>query len=58
MQTVHVSKSINVDLAPDGSVNGIELLDANRQLRGGEKGRFIVENVSTGKSTAFDLISK
>ncbi len=58
VQTVHISESLNVDLAPDGSVYGIELLDANKQLRGDGKNRLIIENIATGKSTKLDLVSK
>ena len=36
VETVRVSESLNVDLAPDGTVYGIELLNANEQLRGRE----------------------
>ncbi len=32
--TVRVSDEVNVDLAPDGSVYGIELLNANGRLAG------------------------
>ena len=43
VETVRVSESLNVDLAPDGTVYGIELLNANEQLRGKEKGKINVE---------------
>ena len=55
VETVRVSESLNVDLAPDGTVYGIELLNANEQLRGQEKGKLIVENVATGTSTELEL---
>jgi len=32
VDTVHVSDALNVDMAPDGTVYGIELLNANEQL--------------------------
>lgn len=32
VETVSVSPDLNVDLAPDGTVYGIELLNANEQL--------------------------
>jgi len=31
LDTIHVSDEVNIDLAPDGSVYGIELLNANAQ---------------------------
>jgi uncharacterized protein YuzE len=33
VETIHVSDQVNVDLAPDGTLYGIELLNANEQLR-------------------------
>ena len=56
VETVHVSDSLNVDLAPDGTVYGIELLNANEQLRGREAGKLVVENIATGTSEEVDLI--
>jgi len=32
VETVHISEELNIDLAPDGTVYGIELLNANEQL--------------------------
>lgn len=58
VETVRVSESLNVDLTPDGTVYGIELLNANEQLRGQEKGKLIVENVATGTSEEVDLTKK
>jgi len=40
VQTVCVSDDLNVDLAPDGSVYGIELLSANEQL--GEAAQVVI----------------
>jgi uncharacterized protein YuzE len=51
VETVRVSESLNIDLAPDGTVYGIELLNANEQLRGREAGKLIVENIATGASS-------
>jgi uncharacterized protein YuzE len=56
VETVRISESLNIDLAPDGTVYGIELLNANEQLRGREAGKLIVENIATGTSTEFDLM--
>ncbi|MDQ2784685.1 MAG: DUF2283 domain-containing protein [Chloroflexota bacterium] len=33
VETIHVSDRVNSDLAPDGTLYGIELLNANEQLR-------------------------
>ena len=56
VETVRVSDSLNIDLAPDGTVYGIELLNANEQLRGREAGKLIVENLASGTSTEVDLL--
>ena len=56
VETVRVSESLNVDLAPDGTVYGIESLNANEQLRGREAGKLIIENVATGTSAEVDLL--
>ena len=42
VETIRVSDELNVDLAPDGTVYGIELLNANEQLRTGDNGRLVV----------------
>ncbi len=57
VETVRVSESLNIDLASDGTVYGIELLNANEQLRGREAGKLIVENIATGASTEVDLLT-
>jgi uncharacterized protein YuzE len=44
VDTVHVSDELNVDISPDGTIYGIELLNANEQLRGGEEGKLVVVN--------------
>lgn len=35
---------MNIDLTPDGTMYGIELLNANEQLHGGDAGKLIVIN--------------
>ena len=55
VETVRISDALNVDLAPDGSVYGIELLNANEQLRGEERGKLIIENEATGAVTEVEL---
>jgi uncharacterized protein YuzE len=45
VETIRVSDELNVDIAPDGSVYGIELLNANEQLRAADGNRLVlVEN--------------
>ena len=55
VQTLRLNESLNIDVAPDGTVCGIELLNANKQLRGKEKGQLVVENLVTGRSSKLDL---
>jgi uncharacterized protein YuzE len=55
VETVHVSDEINVDLAPDGTVCGIELLNANAQLSREDAGRLVLQNEATGEQTAVKL---
>ena len=43
VETIRLSDEINVDLAPDGAVYGIELLNANAQLRGADGGRLVLD---------------
>ena len=55
VETIHVSDEINVDLAPDGTVYGIELLNANVQLAGEDAGQLVLQNEATGERTAVKL---
>jgi uncharacterized protein YuzE len=43
VETIRVSEDLNIDLAPDGTVYGIEFLDANAQLAAGDGGRLVIE---------------
>jgi uncharacterized protein YuzE len=45
VRTVQVSDELNVDLAADGSIYGIELLNANEQLSPAKA--FVIENRAT-----------
>jgi uncharacterized protein YuzE len=55
VDTIHVSDELNVDLAPDGTIYGIELLNANEQLRREHAGKLIVENEATGNVAEIQL---
>lgn len=55
VETIHVSDEMNVDLAPDGTVYGIELLNANEQLQNQDVGKLLVVNESTGDQTEVPL---
>ena len=57
VETIHVSDELNVDVAPDGTVYGIELLNANEQLRGEDEGKLIVVNEEVGDEREMLLAS-
>ena len=44
VETIRLSDEMNVDIAPDGTVYGIELLNANTQLRGEDSGNMVIIN--------------
>jgi uncharacterized protein YuzE len=48
VQTLHLSDEINVDIASDGTVYGIELLNANQQLRSEDQGNLVIINEAVG----------
>ena len=55
VRTVTVSDELNVDLAADGSVYGIELLNANVQLAADGLRELVVENEDSGKTEKVPL---
>jgi len=48
VETIRISDELNVDIAPDGTVCGIELLNANEQLRAADNGSLVVVNEAVG----------
>jgi uncharacterized protein YuzE len=55
VETIRISDELNVDLAPDGTVYGIEFLNANVQLRGADGGRLVVVNEAAGREADVPL---
>jgi uncharacterized protein YuzE len=49
VETIKISDELNIDIAPDGMIYGIELLNANKQLRGEEEGKLLILNEATGE---------
>lgn len=49
VEAIQVSEELVVDMAPDGTIYGVELLNANEQLRGEEDGGLVVINEATGE---------
>ena len=56
VETIRVSDELNVDIAPDGTVFGIELLNANEQLGAEDQGSLIVVNEAVGLRREVSLI--
>jgi len=55
VETVHISEELNIDLAPDGMVYGIELLNVNEQLTPSYSGKLVVVNEECGQTTEIAL---
>ena len=55
VETVQVSDELNVNIAADGSVYGIELLNANEQLRAADEGKLVLVDETAGKEVALPL---
>jgi len=55
VETIRISDELVVDMAPDGTVYGIELLNANEQLWRGDTGRLLVINEATGERAKLSL---
>ncbi len=55
VDTVRLSDEVNVDIAPDGSVYGIELLNANAQLGVADGGRLVVIDEVAGRRVEVQL---
>jgi uncharacterized protein YuzE len=49
VETIRISEELNIDLAPDGTVYGVELLNANEQLQAGDEGTLVVVNEALGQ---------
>ncbi|MDY7010387.1 MAG: DUF2283 domain-containing protein [Planctomycetota bacterium] len=48
VETIRLSDEINVDIAPDGTVYGVELLNANEHLRSEDGGNLVLINEARG----------
>lgn len=55
VETIPVSDEMNVDIAPDGTVYGIELLNANEQLSLDDVGKLLVTDEATGEQVEVPL---
>jgi len=48
VESIQISDEFIIDIAPDGTVYGIELLNANEQLQTADIGKLVVINEATG----------
>jgi len=55
VETIRLSDELLVDMAPDETIYGIELLNANEQLRHEDTGRFLIINKATGERAELSL---
>lgn len=55
VETIRLSDELVVDMAPDGTVYGIELLNAKKQLRDDETSKLLVINEATGERSELSL---
>ncbi len=55
VETIWVSEELHIDIAPDGTVYGIELLNANKQLHTEGRGKLVVINGASGDRREIDL---
>jgi uncharacterized protein YuzE len=55
VQTLKISDELNIDLASDGTIYGIELLNANEQIIRQDEGKFLVINEVTGEKAEVPL---
>ncbi|MBI4771517.1 MAG: DUF2283 domain-containing protein [Chloroflexi bacterium] len=57
VETIRIGDELAIDLAPDGTIYGIELLNANEQLGRRENGGFLVINEATGARAELPLVA-
>ena len=55
VETILITDELVVDMAPDGTVYGIELLNANKQLQCEDTGSILLINEATGARAELPL---
>lgn len=55
VESIKISDELIVDMAADGTIYGIELLNANEQLQREDKGNLLVVNEATGEQVDVPL---
>ena len=54
VETITLSDEVNIDISPDGKLYGIELLDANNQLKLLDN-ELVFKDMATGKKTKIPI---
>ena len=57
VESIKLSDEIIIDIAPNGTVYGIELLNANDQLQRGDVEGLVVINEATGEQTQLPIVN-
>ena len=55
VKTLPISDEVNIDISPDGKIYGIELLNADKQLKVTKNNRFAITDETTGKTIQMPL---
>lgn len=55
VETLKISDELAIDISPDGTIYGIELLNANNQLQREDMGKLLVINEATGEQKELSL---
>ena len=55
VEALRVSDDMVIDIAPDGTVFGIELLNANEQLAGADGGRIVYVDPVSGEERSLKV---
>jgi len=55
VEAIRLSDELVVDMAPDGTIYGLELLNANEHLLREDLGRLLIVNEATGERTELPL---
>jgi uncharacterized protein YuzE len=55
VETIKISEELNIDIAPNGTIYGIEFLNANEQLQREGDQAFLIVNEATGDQTEVNL---
>jgi uncharacterized protein YuzE len=55
VESIRISDELVVDMTPDGTLYGMELLNANEQLRGSKSSVLTLVNEATGQTNEIPL---